>query len=207
MQILQSTTEQPTMASMNEVVMKKSELIDHLVANKAKHDVILAAAIAGYWETAQTRTEKRKAKFDAQLEEYRADVEREFQKVFSKIASKEELPSHISIRAINVDASLGLVYPEDHSQDYERAIRMMQASVFDQVRLTPQEFDAYVLNNWEWKKQFIASNTFYVNTVSNKLGAMALTGCSKGIAGSYAGYEVAARAAVNDIAVSGMTVF
>lgn len=174
-----TTTETPTMASMSEVVMKKDELLKYLVENKAKHDVVLATAIAGYWDTAQTQMEKRKQKFYAQLDEFKGDIEREFQKVTDKIAQKQELPASLSIRAINIDAHLGLAYPEDHSTDYDRAISMMKSSVFEQVRLSVDEYDAYVLNNWEWKKRFITSNSFYVDTMrlKNTISGMSYTGC------------------------------
>jgi hypothetical protein len=200
--------EAPTMATMNEVVMKKQELIDHLTQNKAKHDVILATAIAGYWDTANTKMEQRKTKFYTQLNEFTEDVEREFKRISDKITNKEELPSHLSIRAINIDSALGLVYPEDHTQDYERAIRMMQSSVFKQVKLTVDEYDAYVLNNWEWKKNFLATNSFYVDTMRSKQGVCGPKGRTgsvgpSGMAGTYDVYELASNAAVGNIMLSG----
>lgn len=207
--MITTQTTEPTFASMHEVVMQKDELLQHLINNKAKHDVVLATAIAGYWDTAQTKIDERKKKFYAQLEEFTADAEREFGRVTQKIANKEELPNRIQLQVMNIDTSLGLVYPEDHSNDYERAIRMMQSSVFDKVKLSVDEYDAYVLNNWEWKKNFLLSNSFYVDTMLKKSGAVGpigLTG-NAGPAGSYAGYDVAARNAMTSIVASGCRAF
>lgn len=195
----------PTMASMNEVVMLKSELIEHLVKNKAKHDVILATAIAGYWDTAASQLETKRKVLHEQVEIYKADVNREIDRVVAKVASKETLPAGLAVRQISIDVSLGLVYPQDHSQDYERAIRMMESSVFEQVRLSVEEYDAYVLNNWEWKANFLATNTFYVDTMRKKQGVCGPTGPagSVGRAGSYGSYQKAQDDAINLYAFSG----
>lgn len=208
-----TTEDKPQYASMNEVVMKKDELLKHLVENKAKHDVILAAAIAGYWDTAQTQLEARQKRLHEQVEYYKSEVDREIARVAAKIVAKEELPPSLSIRQISIDASLGLVYPQDHSKDYDRAIRMMQSSVFDEVRLSVDEYDAYVLNNWEWKANFLATNSFYVDTMRKKSNG--LTGClgpqgpvgRAGVAGTYANYEVASNAAIDMFQVSGCANF
>lgn len=147
---------------MNEVVMKKDELIRHLTENKAKHDVVLATAIEGYWDTAKEKIERRKAKFSENIKEYTDAVNAALDKVTSKIEKREEVPSKFSVDIPYVDTSFDLVYPQDHSNDYERAIRMMRSSIYEDVRLTIQEYDAYVLNNWSWKTAFLTSNRLYV---------------------------------------------
>jgi len=184
---MNNTNEKP-MANMSEVVMKKDELLKHLVENKAKHDVILAAAIAGYWDMAKTKVEYRKAKFYERVDEYKQEVDREIAKVLAKIEAKEELPQSISIKQFVVDTNLGLVYPEDHSKDYDRAIRAMQSSIYDTVKLSIDEYDAYVLNNWEWKKNFLAVNTSYANSLRNKLGPAGVKGALGPIGSPGSGY-------------------
>lgn len=170
-------------ASMHEVVMKKTELLEHLIENKAKHDVILTTAISGYWEMAEAKIKDKQARWHAAITEMGADGNREFAKLLVKVDQKQELPSHISFRALQFDSTLGLAYPQDHSRDYERAIRMMQSSVHDEVKLTVDEYDAYVLNNWEWKNNFLAVNTAYVNNYVHKYSGMAVT------TGNWGGYN------------------
>jgi len=178
-----NTTEKeiPPMANMHEVVMKKYELIEKLVENKAKHDIVLAAAIQGYWLAAAARVEEQKQTFYSQFAEFKEkmtkraghfeeDVASDFAKVISLITGKKPLPpsvtsANFSASSFSASMSLGLVYPEDHSRDYERAIRMMEASIYDTVHLTFDQFDSYVLNNWEWKKNFIESNSLYVDSI------------------------------------------
>jgi coenzyme F420-reducing hydrogenase alpha subunit len=199
-------TPQKQFASMHEVVMKKSELITKLIKNKATHDVILATAIDGYWTAAKQQLKKKKVEFKKLITEYTETVNRECEKVENLIKEKESLPSSIGVGAIHLTTSLGLVYPQDHSRDYDKAIRMMQASIYDEVKLSESEFDAYVLNNWEWKNNFIASNSAYIgkNAKYSRVSSQA----PQYITGSYANmYSNATRDSFNMLVVSGMAAF
>lgn len=40
--------------------------------------------------------------------------------------------------------------PEDHSEDYDRAIAMLEMEVRDEVELNERDFRSYVQNRWEW---------------------------------------------------------
>lgn len=57
--------------------------------------------------------------------------------------------------------SLTLVEPMDQTADYDRVIRMMQMSIDETIQLQEHEFQSYVLDQWQWKKQFNASNSNY----------------------------------------------
>lgn len=178
-------TLQKEFASMSEVVMKKDELLKKLVENKAKHDVILANAIAGYWELAKEKLEARRITFLKTVTDYQEDINKEVSRISAKIENKEELPAYLSLKAFAIDLSLGLIYPQDHSQDYDRAIRMMEASIYDEVKLSVDEFDAYVLNNWEWKKNFLATNVGYVNSMRMKYKKLSAPVGREGSQGSF----------------------
>lgn len=166
---------------MSQVVMKKTELLKKLVENKAKHDAVLSAAVEGYWTLAKLKIEEREKNFYEKITECKEAVASQFNKIKDKIEKRQPLPGSLSISAITVDNNLGLVHPEDHSKDYGRAISIMEASVYDEVSLTVDEFDAYVLNEWEWKKNFINSNSAYVATASllkrEPLKDFAYSGC------------------------------
>lgn len=45
----------------------------------------------------------------------------------------------------------------DHSESYERAIAMLEMSVEDEIVLTAQEFDQYVLDNWSFSQMLRTS--------------------------------------------------
>lgn len=51
--------------------------------------------------------------------------------------------------------------PADHRDDYERAIRMAEMSVDDNIELDQQEFNQYVMDNWLWKTDFLRTALAY----------------------------------------------
>ncbi len=44
--------------------------------------------------------------------------------------------------------------PEDHTDDYDRAITMLEMCVDDEIVITSHDFTQYVMDNWGWKKQW-----------------------------------------------------
>lgn len=48
--------------------------------------------------------------------------------------------------------------PEEHTEDYDRVIKMLEMSVDDIIEITQDQFSVYVMNNWRWSDSF-ASNT------------------------------------------------
>lgn len=51
--------------------------------------------------------------------------------------------------------------PENHEEDYNKIISMLQMSINDEIVLDNREYDKYVLNNWSWKESFEFSKTSY----------------------------------------------
>lgn len=76
----------------------------------------------------------------------------------------QELEAHIDrIRA----GSLETVYvtfpvPKDHTRDYEVALRMLADHTEDQVKISAQEYRRLVLDDWDWKQEFVATTSRYV---------------------------------------------
>lgn len=198
--------QQPKFATMHEVMMKKSELINALVKNKAKHDVVLATAISGYWELAKQRLADSKKQFKSSVSDYVEKYNTEHAKMEKLIKNKESLPNALGVGSLYADVSFALVYPQDHSRDYDRAIRMMEASIYDDVKLSVSEFDAYVMNNWEWKNNFVNTNSAYIT----KNAKFARTSYSQPnfVTGCYAGaYNESARISADMFLCSGMAAF
>lgn len=53
--------------------------------------------------------------------------------------------------------------PEDHTNDYDTAIEMIEFSVDDEVTLKQREFVQYVRDGWDWKNTFVAISSNYLN--------------------------------------------
>lgn len=59
------------------------------------------------------------------------------------------------------DQYIGLPVPEDHTADYQRAIKMMVMSVEETIELTESEFATYVMDDWAWKRAWAANTASY----------------------------------------------
>jgi hypothetical protein len=53
--------------------------------------------------------------------------------------------------------SIHLPVPEDHTEDYDRVIDMLDMEVKATVELSEQEFAWYVRDDWSWKAAFLHS--------------------------------------------------
>lgn len=51
--------------------------------------------------------------------------------------------------------------PENHIEDYNRVIRMLQMSLRTEIDLNEEEFSCYVMDDWTWKSSFVRSSRVY----------------------------------------------
>lgn len=121
---------------MRTVTVKKARLLETLKANREIH----AADFEITWDAFRERAKQR-------VDELLGQV-------------------HRARRGEHFDLSLGLVPPQDHSEDYDRAIEMVDWEVGDEVVLQEHEFQQYVQDEWGWKAQTALSNQTYTGSES-----------------------------------------
>ena len=175
-----------TIGNIKNVVINKNELLSILKENRAKHDTIFDVAISGYWIQAQNTIDKKKQEFKNYIKELGHDFNYEIKKIANKINSKERINQTSIGISTNMNYQIGLPYPENHSDEYNRAIRAVELNVYDKIELSEQEFNQYIMNNWAWRNSFINSNSNYVNlsVYSGYCGTgyysngLSLSGCS-----------------------------
>lgn len=61
-----------------------------------------------------------------------------------------------------IDLAFRMPVPEDHTEDYEREIRMLKMETGDVITLSSREFDWFVMDNWGWKTGFTMSSSPYL---------------------------------------------
>lgn len=64
--------------------------------------------------------------------------------------------------------AFNLPQPQDHTRDYNRAITMLEFSLDEELELTQGEFAQYVLDDWGWQGDFLASSANYGSTAANR---------------------------------------
>lgn len=63
-----------------------------------------------------------------------------------------------------------LPQPEDHTSDYDRIITMLEMSEETSIELDEGDFATFVMDDWGWKNQFLASNSSYSATAARLSG-------------------------------------
>ena len=64
-------------------------------------------------------------------------------------------------RAGVIRRNLTLPIPEEHTEDYDRAIDMLEWAQSDTIDLTQAEFATLVRNQWGWLQSFVANTSSY----------------------------------------------
>jgi hypothetical protein len=87
---------------------------------------------------------------------------REAQEGFRK-AVIEELEKRLKLarNGKKIEQYVRLPEPQDHTRDYDRVISMLEMDLTDIVELSETDYAQYVLDDWEWKRQFLGTNRAY----------------------------------------------
>jgi hypothetical protein len=117
---------------MQNVTVKKEELIKILKDNRAKHEQNYNDAVVGFYVSAEESLQTALARLAA-----------------DKSAGK--------LNAVQVFEAV----PENHLKEYDRAIRMMTMDTRGEIPLTVGEFSEYVDDEWHWTRNWAESNSKY----------------------------------------------
>lgn len=60
--------------------------------------------------------------------------------------------------------------PANHSDEFDRAIDMLEMCSDKEVVLDQSQFQAYVRNKWGWQRDFLAANSGYSETAMMSMG-------------------------------------
>jgi hypothetical protein len=125
-----STRKEERISKMNQVNLKKKDLLDKLRDNRDAHESLYNEAMLGYQEHLKAILQ-------------------------DKLARLEE--------GEDIDADIPLVKPVNMLNEYDQAIQMLEMSVDKIISLNHNEFASYVMDEWGWKKNFIFTNSAYLN--------------------------------------------
>lgn len=96
--------------------------------------------------------DKHRAVFERALEGFRRVVIDELEGRLSDARKGKDIVLHIALEQ-----------PVDQTRDYDRAIMMCKMSAEGVVELTEREFASYVMDDWSWKKDWLLTNSTYMD--------------------------------------------
>src|SRR5262249_49279311 len=90
------------------------------------------------------------------------DIFLEAQKGFRQVVTDElEKRLELARKGKRIDQYLHLPEPQDHTRDYDRIISMLEMDLADIVELSEGDYAKYVLDDWQWKREFLGTNRAY----------------------------------------------
>lgn len=129
--------------TMEKVRVKPAKLVEKLKENYTRHKQELAKAQTAYLK-------KAKEVLTARLEKVAAAT---------KTRTDTSAPPDSDFEIPNLYFDLSP--PDDHTEDYERAISMLEMCEDETVTITATQFAAFVQDRWNWKGAFLAKNSTY----------------------------------------------
>ncbi len=63
----------------------------------------------------------------------------------------------------NVNTYISLPKPEDHTQDYETSIEMLEWCIEDEIAITRKNYENFIRDEWSWTGAFTHSTGLYCN--------------------------------------------
>lgn len=65
-------------------------------------------------------------------------------------------------RGNKIKRALSCPIPENHSGDYESAIKMLEMSIDSHIEITAEDFNQLVMDDWGWKERWKTTTSSYV---------------------------------------------
>ena len=122
---------------MQEVNVKRTDLIAKIQENRDRHANTFKAAQDGYLET----------------------VRHAFDGWDKKLNHGPNAPIETAIKAVAQVSTFHA--PTSHLEEYDRALAMLDMSVDETITLQVNEFQQLVMDEWGWKREFIRSTSAY----------------------------------------------
>lgn len=125
---------------MERVTLRKNELIETIRKNRKTHEELYKEALQGYYE---------------QRDEALALLSVKCKKHDDK--EDKDVDFHSLYR---------LLRPANHTREYDRVIKMLEHHVADEVELSNEDFGRYFEDEWDWKQNWILSNSGYTKSIN-----------------------------------------
>lgn len=107
-------------------------------------------------ETITRNRDAHKAEYDKAVEVYRVRFVEEAKKFAEDSIAR-------SRQRVAFGNFVWLPVPEEHTEDYDRALLMLDWELGDTVELSQEEFATLVQNQWNWIRSFTANTSSYVS--------------------------------------------
>lgn len=99
-------------------------------------------------------------------EEHRAIFEEAYEGFYKALVNQLNKMKKAALAKEKVGMYIGLTEPVDMTSEYDEVIQMLELTTDDSITLDQRQFKNYILDEWNWKGQFITANSIYANNIS-----------------------------------------
>lgn len=78
-----------------------------------------------------------------------------------KVDLQKILDEFNSDKARETRIEIHLPKPISYAKEYQKAIKMVEYEVRDEVEISSHDFEKFFLDEWDWKNSFLSSTSFY----------------------------------------------
>ena len=137
--------------NMNQVAINRDKLLNIIKENREKYNLLYEASMSGHYKELGKELGKKWDASHKMIDEYTTKME-ELRKTGKFSLS---FKTNFSLCSPKFNSQP----PQSYHADYDKAIRMLELTEHEIFVLNTQEFDRYVMNNWEWKSNFISTTS------------------------------------------------
>lgn len=164
------TKEDNNVGKMDNVLVNRTDLLEIIRENKEIHNNIYKEACEKYEKALDEFLNKKKAFFEKAIEDTKVSFEDACSKFLKQREEGGNLTFSFSHLIKETEDNRDVLLPEppiSYEDDYDKAIRKLELNVNDRISLNEKEFSSFVMNDWEWKNNFLVVNSMYVSGCSS----------------------------------------
>jgi hypothetical protein len=120
------------------------------VANDSQSSSVISVKKQELVDAISKNYKEHRSIFEQAQKGYREAVIAELDKMLADARAGREVPKVIMLEA-----------PQDHGRDYERTLKMLTMCTTDVVFVDEEEFSRYVMDDWSWKRAWVANASSY----------------------------------------------
>lgn len=98
----------------------------------------------------KTNRENHRQIFEEAIDGYKAEAVRRLEENIEDIKKGK-----------NFYININMPVPQDHTEDYNRVLKMLEMCINDTIVLDEQRFAQYVMDDWGWKEAFLNTSNMY----------------------------------------------
>lgn len=97
---------------------------------------------------------------------HRAIFEEAYDGFYKALVAQLDKMKEAALAKKKISMYVGLTEPVDMTSEYDEVIQMLELTTDDSIVLDQRQFKNYILDEWNWKGQFITANSAYARNIS-----------------------------------------